>query len=265
MLSLHTASQPPRQGGHQTNLSNLPPLSKVHPQDPTNYVNLGINQPSASHLNQGLDHDGNVPKNSKALSIQKASHPKPRTEQGSSSRVTHPPNGFHVESYPPISAQDPHQPLVEVSSTTAEIRSGRSRRSSALSQYHQSMGNNASAMIRRSRSKIFREQGDSPETTVCALTSLSMSQCRNPSVYASYVHVALSSKPAVQPPCLALDISSASEPPQLKTDRKLSNRSLTRPLHLLSYLHVQAQSRRFGSVAQGQPLQPSGKTRRRQR
>ncbi|KAL8792947.1 MAG: hypothetical protein Q9195_004444 [Heterodermia aff. obscurata] len=28
------------------------------------------------------------------------------------------------------------------------------------------MGNNASAMIRRSRSKIFREQGDSPETTI---------------------------------------------------------------------------------------------------
>ena len=173
MLSLPNASPPPGRKGHQIHISDLSPLSKSPPHDHrTHHVKLGVSQPS--HSNQGLDQDGTMPENSKALSIQKALHPKHIVEQGSSTRVTRSPNGFRVESYPPVSTQGPHQPLVEVSSPTADTRSGRRRRSSALSQYHQSMGNNASAMIRRSRSKIFREQGDSPETTVRALIPLSL-------------------------------------------------------------------------------------------
>ena len=186
MLSLHTASPPRGRGGHQIHFSNLSLFPKVLPQDPTNYVKLGVNQPSASQFNQGLDQDGSVPENNEALNIQKASHPKRRIEQGSSTRacVTRSPNGSCVESYPPASVQGPRQPLVEVLSTASKTRTGRSRGSGALSQYHQSMGNNASAMIRRSRSKIFREQGDSPETTVCALISPSLPQRRDSSLYA---------------------------------------------------------------------------------
>lgn len=169
MLSLQTTSPSPGRGGHQIHFNNLSPLSKVLSQDPINYVKLGANQPPASHFNQGVDQDGRGSEINKPLSIQQASHPKRRSEQGSSTRVTRLPNG--VESYPPVSTQGTRQPLVEVLSTATKTRSGRSRRSSSLSQYHQSMGNNASAMIRRSRSKIFREQGDSPETTVCASIS----------------------------------------------------------------------------------------------
>ena len=253
MLSLRTASPSPDRGGRQIHHSNSSP-PKVLSQDPTNYVRLRVDQPSASHFHQGLDQDSRAPENNEALSTQEASHPTCSIEQGSSTRVTRSPNRCRVESYHPVSTQDPRQPLVEVLSTAPKTRSGRSRRSSELSQYHQSMGNNASAMIRRSRSKIFREQGDSPETTVCALISPPLLQRCDFSVYASCVH-------------LALEISTASKPlyKPKKTDRMISDRSLTRPLHLLKYLHVQAQSHRFGLVAQSQALPTSGKTRRLQR
>ena len=214
MLSLHTASTSPGRGGHQIHFNNLSPLSKVLSQDPINYVELEVNQPSASHFNQGPDQDGRGSEINKPLSVQKASHPKRRSEQTSSTRVIGSPNG--VESYPPVSTQSTRQPLVEVLSTATKTRPGRSRRSSSLSQYHQSMGNNASAMIRRSRSKLFREQGDSPETTVCASISPSLPQPHNSVVYPPCVHVVVSSKPAIQPPYFALKISTTSEP--LKTD-----------------------------------------------
>ena len=212
MLSLPTASPSPGRGGHQIQSNNLPSLSKVLFHDHINYVKLGVNQPSAPHFNQGQDQNGSGLEINKASSVQEASHPKHRIEQGSSTRVTRSPNG--VESHPPVSTQGAPQPLVEVLSTATKTRSGRSRRSSTLSQHHQSMGNNASAMIRRSRSKIFREEGDSPETTVCTL--ISPSQPRDSRVYVSCVQVALSSKPAVQPPGFALEISTGSEPPQIE-------------------------------------------------
>ena len=170
MLSLRTTSPLARQGEHHFHIENLPSPSKAPPQSPIDRINVTLKQEPVPHVRQDPRHHGRVPGHDTLLSTH--SKLEARTEQDTPSRGIHSPNALRIQSLPPVSDHNPRQSLVDTPSVDITSRSGEKLLPSALSQYHQSMGNNASTMLRKSRSKIFREQADSPETTVRAQNSL---------------------------------------------------------------------------------------------
>lgn len=170
MLSLRTASPSTRRGERQPLIRNSPSRSKALPLSPITRVSFAVKQASAPKTKQATQHHGQAPpKHDTPLSTQEALRRNGRFEQDSSNGATHPPNGLRVESPSPVHS-DP-KIFAGIPSVTTNSKLRKTRLSGALSQYHQSMGNNASSMLRKSRSKMVREQADSPETTVSAFMS----------------------------------------------------------------------------------------------
>ena len=170
MLSLRTTSPLARQGEHHFHIENSTSSSEAPPQNPIDRIHVTLEQAPAPPVRQAPRHHGRVPGHDTLLSTH--SNLETRTEQDTPSRGIHQPNALRIQLLPPASKHNARQSLVDISSVGITSRSGERRLPSALSQYHQNMGNNATTMLRKSRSKIFREQADSPETTVCAQKSL---------------------------------------------------------------------------------------------
>ena len=155
--------------------NHLPSPTRALPSSPTDQTVLVIEPPSTPPHEQGPFQYSPSPERDLSLDEHRTSRCELGIGQDSSCSITHAQNRSYVEPLP-LSHSSRQSPAARSSHTT-ESTLQESSPPGTLSRIQQSMGNDISTILRKSRSKIFREaQADSPETSVSIVIPLRRSR-----------------------------------------------------------------------------------------